>query len=80
MWNDLMQRPAVTQKALDSRTHITYNPDDERFYVEELVKYTDASDGQIYREWETVRTFQGTWKGWDNAKAFAKRLSNGDGP
>ena len=64
LWNTELNEPEVMQKQFGPRVRITWNPDDDRFYVEELVEYTESVKCE---EWETVHTFAGNRKGWQNA-------------
>ncbi len=65
-WDTRYNTPAVIQLTILPGVRITWNPDDNRFYVE-----TDRHNK--YGDWETVKTFQGSPKGWDNAKYCARR-------
>lgn len=65
-WDRRYNTPAVIQRTILPGIRITWNPDDNRFYVETTL-------GNKYGDWETVKTFQGSVKGWYNAKYCARR-------
>lgn len=65
-WDRRYDTPRVIQLTILPGVRITWNPDDNRFYVETTLD-------NAYGDWETVHTFQGSSKGWDNAKACARR-------
>jgi hypothetical protein len=57
----------VMQLQISDTIRITYNPDNDRFYVEECEP--------IYNDWITRGTYQNDQKGWDNAKYRARHLT-----
>jgi len=65
-WDRRYDTPRVIQLTILPGVRITWNPDDNRFYVETTLE-------NEYGDWETIRTFQGSTKGWDNAKNRARR-------
>jgi len=68
-WNKQRNTPDVMQTRLirlPPDVRITWNPDDDRFYVEQ--------QEPLYDDWETSKTFCGNIKGWDNAKYHARHL------
>ena len=67
-WDKRYDTPAVMQMNILPGVRITWNPDDNRFYVE-----TDRNNE--FHDWETVKTFAGNGKGWDNAKYCARRCT-----
>ena len=66
-WDTRYDTPRVIQMTIIPGVRITWNPDDNRFYVE-------TTFGNEYDDWETAHTFQGSIKGWHNAKNRAGRL------
>ncbi len=65
-WDRRYDTPSVMQLTILPGIRITWNPDDNRFYVE-------STRGNEYGDWETVKTFQGSTVGWYNAKYCARR-------
>lgn len=59
-WDTRYDTPKVIQLTVLPGVRITWNPDDNRFYVE-----TTLSNS--YQDWETIHTFGGSPKGWHNA-------------
>ena len=67
-WNQHTNTPEVMQKQIADNVQITWNPDDNRFYVEQRDKE--------FGDWITKRTNAGSHKGWDNAKYHANQLAD----
>ena len=59
-WDTRYNTPKVIQLTVIPGVRITWNPDDNRFYVETTL-------GNTYGDWETIHTFGGNTKGWHNA-------------
>ncbi len=59
-WDTRYDTPKVIQLTVISGVRITWNPDDNRFYVETTLCNTHG-------DWETAHTFGGNRKGWHNA-------------
>lgn len=66
-WDRRYDTPRVMQLTILPGVRITWNPDDNRFYVETTLN-------NEFGDWETAHTFQGSTKGWDNAKHRARRI------
>lgn len=72
-WNERLNQPEVIQEYFGTHTRITWNPDDMRFYTEHQFYYQEHDCS----EWETVFTFAGDVRGFQNARNRAQRIYNG---
>ncbi len=64
-WNTQLDEPEVIQLTFGNLARITWNPDNNRFYVEQK---------SLQGDWITVVTRACNDKGWHNAKYTARHL------
>lgn len=67
IWDKRCDTPAVMQMNISPTVRITYNPDDDMFYVEQ--------QEETYGDWETVCRRNNDIRGWHNAKYTARKLA-----